>query len=121
MKNERVPSRSKSAKDAADPASKSRIKDLGSRSRQLREEIHRLECEIAEAPLALTRHKLATRNTLPPLGPAARKPRQPKRKPLHQLRAERNRRLGLFIELALVLLVLAAAVGLMNRHFHWWT
>ena len=55
MKNERVPSRSKSAKDAADPASKSRIKDLGSRSRQLREEIHRLECEIAEAPLALTR------------------------------------------------------------------
>ena len=43
MKNERVPSRSKSAKDAADPASKSRIKDLGSRSRQLREEIHRLE------------------------------------------------------------------------------
>lgn len=120
MNNKRVRSRPKPAKDGLQPVPASRIRDLGSRSRQLKEEIHRLECAIARAPHELTRQRLAARNTLPPLGPAARKSRHPQRKPLQQLRAERNRRLALLIELGVVVIGLAAAVGWMNQWFHWW-
>lgn len=90
------------------------IRDLTSRSRQLQAEIHHLEVVITQAPLEMTRQRLASRNTLPPLGPAARaRPQQ--RKPLQQLRAERNRRLALYLELAVVVVGLTAALGWMRQ------
>jgi len=90
-------------------------------SRELKEEIHRLECTIAAAPAAMRRHRLATMDTLPaPEQAFSKTRRRTSGMPLHQQRTRRNRRLGALIELLLVFTALAAALGWMNQWFHWW-
>jgi hypothetical protein len=97
------------------------IRQLQKSSRELKEEIPRLECSIAAAPAALRRHRLATMDTLPAPEPAfAITKRRTSRMPLQQQRVKRNRMLGLLIELVTVFAILAAALGWMNQWFHWW-
>lgn len=97
------------------------IRQLNKSSRELKEEIHRLECSIAAAPAAMRRHRLATMDSLPAPEPAfAKTKRRTSRMPLQQQRVKRNRMLGLLIELVTVFAILAAAVGWMNQWFHWW-
>jgi hypothetical protein len=97
------------------------IRQLQRSSLELQEEIHRLECTIAAAPAAMRRHRLATMDTLPaPERTFSPRRRQNARLPLQQQRAQRNRRLGVLIELVLVFTTLAAALGWMNQWFHWW-
>jgi hypothetical protein len=103
------------------PAKPSQLRQLQKSSRELTEEIHRLECSIAAAPAAIRRHRLATMDTLPAPEPAfAPSKRRSNRLPLQQQRAIRNRRLGLLAELVIVFTTLAAAVGWMNQWFNWW-
>lgn len=118
VNNKRVrSSRSKSVKESLTRQARgSDMRDLTSRSRQLQEEIHRLEVAITQAPLEMTRQRLASRNTLPPLGPAGRVTRSAQRKPLQQRRADRNRRLALYLEFAAVVVGLVAAIGWLR---HW--
>jgi hypothetical protein len=106
---------------AARPA-RARIRQLESRSRELESEIERLECSIAAAPALLGQRRLATRDTLPPLrSPAAGRGRpQPSRLPQVQRQAIRRARLSKLLELLIVFGILAAALGWMNQHFHWW-
>jgi hypothetical protein len=118
VSNKRVrPSRSKSIKEALTRRNQgSDIRDLANHSRMLEAEIKRLEITITQAPLAMTRRRLATRDTLPPLGSAERSSRSPQRKPLQQRIAARNRRLALYLELAVVVTSLVAAAGWLR---HW--
>lgn len=103
------------------PARPAQLRQLQKSSRELTEEIHRLECSIAAAPAAMRRRRLATMDTLPAPEPAfAKTKRRTARMPLQKQRAQRNRRLGLFVELVLVFTTLAAALGWMNQWFHWW-
>jgi hypothetical protein len=100
---------------------KSRIRQLESRSRELDDEITRLECSIAAAPVAMRQRRLATRNTLPALESAfSKNKRQPGKLPLVQRRARRKARMGKLVELLVVFGVLAAAVGWMNQWLRWW-
>lgn len=122
--NKRVATRRpKSVQDLAQEARPARLKQMRTRSRALKEEIHSLECTIAAAPHAIRRQRLATKDVLP--APESmlvkRALRSPQRKPLHLLKAAKRRRLALLIELGVVLTSLAAAVGWMNQWFHWWT
>lgn len=117
VSNKRVrSSRSKSVKESLGrPARGNDIHDLTSRSRQLQAEIHRLEVAITQAPIEMTRQRIASRNTLPPLGPAGRAARPAQRKPLQQRRAERNRRLALYLEFAAVFVTLVATFGWLRQ------
>ena len=97
------------------------IRQLQKSSLELKEEIYRLECTIAAAPAAMRRHRLATMDTLPaPERAFSPRRRQNARMPLQQQRIQRNRRLGVLIELVIVFTTLAAALGWMNQWFHWW-
>jgi len=99
----------------------SQIRQLQKSSRMLQEEIHRLECSIAGAPALLRRQRLATMDTLPaPERAFSPRRRQTARLPLQQQRLQRNRRLGMLIELVIVFTTLVAALGWMNQWFHWW-
>lgn len=118
--NKRVRSRQQPATHGLPPAPAARIKDLGSRSIELQKEIEELECTLVRSPHAITRQRLAALDTLPPLGPASRKALKPRRKPLHQVRVERNQRLWLCVELGAVLLILAAVVGGLKEWLGWW-
>ncbi len=103
------------------PAKPAQMRQLQKSSRELTQEIHRLECSIAAAPAAMRRHRLATMDTLPaPESAVVNTRRRTSRMPLQQQRAQRNRRLGLFMELIVVFTTLAAALGWMNQWFHWW-
>lgn len=103
------------------PAKPAQMRQLQKSSRELTQEIHRLECSIAAAPAAMRRHRLATMDTLPaPESAFVKTRRRTSRMPLQQQRAQRNRRLGLFMELIVVFTTLAAALGWMNQWFHWW-
>lgn len=117
VSNKRVrSSRSKSVKETLTRQARgSDIRDLTSRSRELQAEIHRLEVAITQAPIEMTRRRIASRDTLPPLGPAGRTARPTQRKPLQQRRAERNRRLALYLEFAVVVTVLAASFGWLRQ------
>lgn len=122
--NKKVRARStKSGPAIASPAAGKRpqMRQLQSRSRQLNEEIHRLECTIAAAPHAMRSRQLAYIDTLPPpepFGSPAR--RKTRRLPLQQQRARKRRYLVLLIELAVVFGTFAAALGWMNQWFHLW-
>lgn len=101
--------------------SKTHMRQLESRSRELEDEIERLECTIASAPVAMRQRRLSTRNTLPAPEPVFSKTkRQTSGIPLVQRRARQKQRLGKLVELIVVFGVLAAAVGWMNQYFHWW-
>ncbi len=98
-----------------------RIRQLETQSRELGDEISRLECSIAAAPAAMRQRRLATRNTLPAPEPTfAKTRRQTSALPLVQRRARRHARMGKLIELLVVFGLLAAALGWMNQWFHWW-
>jgi hypothetical protein len=115
------PSKSGPALAISPTGKRPQMRHLQSRSRQLNEEIHRLECTIAAAPHAMRSRQLAYIDTLPPpepLNSPAR--RKTGRLPLQQQRARKRRRVGLVVELAVVLGALAAALGWMNQWFHLW-
>ena len=96
--------------------SKRQIRHLESRSRELEEEISRLECTIAAAPAAMRQQRLASRDTLPSIRPsAARGMRAASKIPLVQKRALRKARMSKVIELLIVCGVLAAAVGWLRQ------
>jgi hypothetical protein len=117
VSNKRVRSnRSKTVKESLSrKAGGGDIQHLASRSRELQAEIHRLEVAITQAPIEMTRRRIASRNTLPPLGPAERTSRTAQRKPLQQQRAERNRRLALYLEFAVVIVTLVATLGWLRQ------
>jgi hypothetical protein len=125
--NKKVPTRSRHVSDilaqplpSAKP-SKARMRQLETRSRELEDEIERLECTIASAPAAMRQRRLATRNTLPAPEPTFSKTkRRTAGIPLVQRRARQKQRLSKFVELIVVFGALAAAVGWMNQWFHWW-
>jgi len=115
------PQHPKSATEIARQSAPAKMRQIQSRSRQLDQEIHRLECSIAAAPRAQRQHRLATRDTLPPPEPTFSKARRAtKRQTLHQQHQQQRKLRGLIIELATVLTLLAAALGWMNQWFHWW-
>jgi hypothetical protein len=96
--------------------SRRQIRHLESRSRELEEEISRLECTIAAAPAAMRQHRLATRDTLPAIRPSASRGRPAAgRIPLVQKRAMQKARMSKVIELLIVCGVLAAAVGWLRQ------
>lgn len=100
---------------------KSRIRQLESRSRELDDEITRLECSIAAAPVAMRQRRLATRNTLPAPEPTfSRTKRATNRVPQVQRRALRKARVSKLVELLVVFGILTAALGWMNQWLHWW-
>ncbi len=106
---------------AARPA-RSRMKQLESHSRELQSEIARLECTIASSPVIIGERRLASRDTLPALRPAAMtQARRPFKLPQAQRRAQRRARLGKLVELLVVFGLLAAALGWMNQYFRWWS
>lgn len=112
-------SRPKTVHDMTRQDRSARIRQLQRHSNDLSEEIQRLECTIAAAPHAMHQRRLASVNTLPPLHYYA-KPLQPsaRRVPLQKQRAAKRHRLGLIIELALVMTALAAALGWMRQWMH---
>ena len=118
------PSRPRYASELAKPlgpAKPAHLRQLQKASRDITQEIHRLECTIAAAPAALRRHRLATMDTLPAPEPVfSQSKRRTTRMPLQQQRVQRNRRLSLCMELVLVFSTLTAALGWMNQWFHWW-
>ena len=120
--NKKVRSRSaKSGHDLARQSRRPQLRQLQSRSRELGEEIHRLECTIAAAPHAMRRRRLAFIDTLPPPEPLSSPARRRiNRLPLHQQRARQRRRVVLLVELAVVVAALAAAVGWLKQWFHLW-
>ena len=68
--NKKVRSRSaKTVHELTSPARRTKMRHLQSRSRELDQEIHRLECTIAAAPHAIRRKRLASIDTLPALEP----------------------------------------------------
>lgn len=117
VSNKRVrSSRSKSVKETLIHQPRgSDIRDLKSRASEVQAEIHRLEVTILQAPIEITRRRIASRDTLPPLGYAGRTARPTQRKPLQQRRADRNRRLALYLEFAVVVTVLAASFGWLRQ------
>lgn len=116
--NKKVRSRpSPSTLDLAQQGRRPQMRQLQSRSRELNEEIHRLECKIAAAPHAMRRRRLAYIDTLPPPEPLSSPARRnTNRLPLQQQRARKRRRLVLMLELTVVVAALTGAVGWMN---HW--
>jgi hypothetical protein len=124
--NKKVTSRSRNVADVLAqplPSSKPkvRMRQLETRSRELENEIERLECTIASAPAAMRHRRLVTRNTLPAPEPTFSKTkRMTKGLPLVQRRARTRQRVGKLVELIVVFSVLTAALGWMNQWFHWW-
>ncbi|HYF36034.1 MAG TPA: hypothetical protein VD994_12140 [Prosthecobacter sp.] len=120
--NKKVRSRPvRSGHDLARQSRRPQLRQLQSRSRELDEEIHRLECTIAAAPHAIRRRRLAYIDTLPPPEPLSSPARRKtSRLPLHQQRARQRQRVVLMVELTFVIAALAAAVGWMKQWFHLW-
>lgn len=121
--NKRVASRRpKSVQTIAQETRPAHLRQLKTRSRSLQEEIHTLECAIAAAPHTIRRRRLATKDVLPPPDSmfTQKALRSPKRIPLHQRKAANRRRLALYLELGLVFVTLAAAVGWMNQWLKLW-
>lgn len=83
---------------------------------KVNEEIHRLECLIADAPRLQKQRRLATLDELPPMD--SRPVRRPKKMSLAQKREVNSRRLGLCVEWVLVLGAITAAVGWLNQWFN---
>ncbi|HEY1081551.1 MAG TPA: hypothetical protein VGE29_04775 [Prosthecobacter sp.] len=122
--NKRVASRRpKTIQSIAQEIRPARLKQMRTRSQDLQEEIHKLECAIAAAPATIRRRRLASRDILPapePMFGAKKSLRSPQRIPLHQRKAAHRRRLALYLELGLVFATLTAALGWMNQWFQWW-
>lgn len=121
--NKRVSSnRPKSSRDllARDEPPAARKQRLAGKSRDIQEEIHRLECFISAAPRISRQQRLERINIVPPLerdGPARR--RLPGgRLPLQQQIALKRQRFMLVAELAVVGLGILGAVGWLNHFLH---
>ncbi len=114
--------RPKTTQDLTKQPGPVRMRQLERRSRDLGQEIHRLECTIAAAPRVIRENRLATMNTLPPPERTFTAParRRNARMPLQKQRAIKRQRFGLICELVIVLTILAAALGWMNQWFHFW-
>lgn len=100
-------------------ASRGNPRHLAKRSDEMKSQIHRLECFIADAPRLERQRRLANVNMVPPMdlpSPA----RRHKRRPIAQRRAKRGQRFMLLAESAVVIGMIAAVVGWLNQWFHFW-
>ncbi len=112
------PRRAKSAMDVAvSPRAKSR--QLDKHAREVKEQIERLECTIAQAPHLQQKRRLANMNMVPPMERPTQVPRQ-RRVPIAQRRARRGEHLRLLTEGILIIGIIAAVVGWLNQSFHFW-
>lgn len=99
------------------PRGKSRR--LDKRADELRQQIHRLECMITEAPRLQRQHRLANVNMVPPMELSSPVPRH-RRVPIAQQRARRGERLRMMMEGVLVIGCIAGVTGWLNQWFHFW-
>lgn len=112
--------RSKTAQDMgrfADPAETAKPRQLQRRAKQLDQEIHRLECFIADAPRLQKQRRLATLDELPPLESAPVRTRRRKLS-LAQRQQVNSRRIRLAIEWMVVMGAFAGILGWLNQWFH---
>lgn len=95
-------------------------RQLQRRAGVVEEEIHRLECFIADAPRLQKAHRLATLDTLPPVDSGKSRSRRGKKLTLAQKSELKSRRMGLLIEWTLVLGGIAALAGWIHQWMHHW-
>jgi hypothetical protein len=125
MANKRIRSRRTEAKEelltGLDLPAPKKQRRLTQRSTDVNREIHRLECIIAAAPHLQKQRQLRRRDTLPPpdeFNGAFRRPAATRRAvPMHARRLQQNQRLLQMAQLAIIILVIAAALGWMKQWF----
>lgn len=101
-------------------AARGNSRHLAKRSDEMKSQILRLECFIADAPRMERQRRLSNVNMVPPMdlpSPA----RRHQRRPLAQRRAKRGERVLLMAEGAVIVGMIAAVVGWLNQWFHFWS
>lgn len=114
------PRRAKTATGLAHESPAQRKNSLVRTSQNIHERIERLECFIAAAPSVARQQKLARINIVPPMEedlPNHRRSRSA-RLPMQQQIANRQRRLLLLAELAIVGIGIAGLAGWLNHFLH---
>jgi hypothetical protein len=113
------PRRAKTATGLAQESPKARSKSLASSSKNLNDQIHRLECFIAAAPSVARQQKLSRVNFVPPMEsdtPVYRR-RPGARLPMQQQIANRQRRIRLLAELGIVGIGIAGLAGWLSQYW----
>ncbi|MBK8094429.1 MAG: hypothetical protein IPK32_21310 [Verrucomicrobiaceae bacterium] len=93
-------------------------RQLQRQASRVNEEIHRLECLIADAPRLQKAHRLATLDILPPMESAPTASRRKKKLTLSQKSVQNSRRLSLAMEWLVVLGGIAALAGWIHQWMH---
>lgn len=129
-RNVRVSSRqARSAREIArtsqTPATSAKAPAPRSRNEReaLNDRIQRLECYIASADAQARHHNAAYADYVPPMDGWQRggtTKRGQGRRPMHTQALARRRSVALMMQVAMLFVLIAAAVGWMNQRFHFW-
>lgn len=103
-----------------DPSPRAKSRQLEKRSREVNDQIERLECYIANAPRLHRQQRLDNVNMVPPMDLPSPALRGNRRVPIAKQRARRSERLRMLIEGLFLLGIIAAAIGWLNQGFHFW-
>jgi len=103
---------------ASAPRSRSRAPKKAAPA-NLDDRIKHLECYIASASAANRSHHAMMADYVP-AEEARTSGRSNRRRPMHKVQLERRRSAALFMQVIVLGLVIAAAVGWMNQRFHFW-
>lgn len=128
-KNVRISSRKdRSASDLArtsrspSSAAKAPARQTRNERQVVNDRIQRLECYIASADARARHHNAAYADYVPPAEETRRtgKTQGNGRRPMHNQELARRRSAALFMQVIMLFVVIAAAVGWMNQRFHFW-
>lgn len=116
-------SKERSARDMArsTPTSGSRSKAApkASARAELDQRIKHLECYIVSASADAKRHHAMMADYIPADESFATK-RSSRRRPMNSVHLERRRSAALFMQIIVLMIVIAAAIGLLNQRFNLW-
>jgi len=117
-------SQGRSAKDMAKSATaprsaRTKAAKAAPSSADLDDRIKHLECYIASASAANRTHRAMMADYVP--AEEARRTRSKStRRPMHTMQLARRRSAALFMQVIILVTMIAAAVGWMNQKFHFW-
>jgi hypothetical protein len=115
---------SASIADDMAPAPRRRVqpksKDLRSERDENTERMEHLELVIATASAAALSKRASLADYLPPLE-EDEAPRQPQHRPQHRRQLERRQSASLMGQIVLFVVLIAAALGILNQRFHLWS
>ncbi len=118
-------SQGRTAKDMAKPAtaarsSRTKASKAAPSPAELDDRIKHLECYIASASAANRTHRAMMADYVPAEESRRSTRSKSTRRPMHTMQLARRRSAALFMQVIVLVTMIAAAVGWMNQKFHFW-